>query len=575
MTYLHSMLGDALLRSNATFPQDRIVAIGASNVFDGAITNETVRTGSTHTCDTHIRVIDGAVQVETVDAKTRQVALAHFQDCRDQAARLTEQVNRQYWHGVVVTVFGGILALSMAPMTAVGTAVSAVGGLIIAGFGLRQTYVSSKSLGDLGDHDQTVQKYMNEWKDPIHEAQEERCRVGERGFRYNFDKQTKGIYVHPLELKVLWMSDASKLLSTAVNVGEAFGDNLMGFEQMAYAFDGDVVPSMKLGLRDISSQQLLGMATRYREARENYYKFESRIQAELNAISNHESEQLDGLQQIKSRWMAPVERAREYGLRDALDMYHLAIAPYKRERDVALAEVKQAYFCELPAVPTIENLAYSDLLNTRWAQASYAINRSYENHPSVIAINQAYERDRRTCEFLYRQSEEAIDRYVISRQHPVKVEAANAREQIASQRLVGNQRFATTLQEILGSDTREQLGRVVIEDVAVVRNWSIADQTREPGWFDVYGSLPRFNASFGDVAEELWNLFWGNEGFGRYASAPSHSWGIHSGQSPFQRQWFSLNRISVGAPVSGLFRQAVNLPPAPNGMRAPVRAKAG
>src|SRR2546422_446889 len=100
-----------------------------------------------------------------------------------------------------------------------------------------------------------------------------------------------------------------------------------------------------------------------------------------------------------------------------------------------------------------------------------------------------------------------------------------ARHQIEEQCSNGHQHFSNLLDRILHPNSEMSLIHQNISSPSVIRNWQLSNLGLEPSWSDVYGQLPRFQSSFAnDISEAAWNLFWGNNGLGRYASAPINSW---------------------------------------------------
>lgn len=556
------------LRSSQSYPQDNVSVIRPTHKYMGQITESVIKPSSNWSKKS-VRTVDDAVVIESVDDKTRQVAQDYFTDCTKNASHEKAIHKTEVNKGIGATVCGVSLSagagycLAASVLSLTFAAPAIIGGIAATILGIRQIRHNQKAIDGIQEDISSLKRKKDQWNDPIDSIIDQRRRAGTDGFVYVFDNLLKNKSIHPEEVNALWLRDFSRMLSNHSSISKVFSDDLLGKKRLDYAWDGRPLPDLDITNQRYSSSLLNTMATRYQECRKAYYQFEDHIHSELRDIDRNRSSLLNEINSMRSRWTQPAYRLYYNGLHEAELLYNNALAVCTREKDVAIAEYRKAFHYVIKNPQNADEVAYKSRLDSLCCDAIAAVEKEYLNNSH--AIEQAYERDRRMCTFLYNQAKVVVDSFFDNRVRQLDSEVAQARNLVEQQRQNGHQHFTNLLDRILHPSSELALIQQSISQPLSIRNWRLSNLALEPSWNDVYGQLPRFQPAFSsDISENVWNLFWGNNGLGRYAASPINSWSqLDSDRSffPYQRGWLNLHQTPQ--PRERMFCRPVIVPPPP------------
>lgn len=538
----------------SAYRPDMIQALQASHDYSGTIT----QSSGNHKC------INNAIHITSVDDKTRAEALAYFNSCQQSAAEAQLHHNKEKNRGIAATIVGvsaGVGGIGLAAAFVAPPVAAAIGicGLATTIFGARKIARNQEIIKHLEQDWSNFQSQRELWRDPVHQAIEQRRLAGSQGFGYVFNNNLKHTIIHPEEAKALWVRDFVQLLSRPASIS-AFSADLLGKAKLDYAWNGAPFHDLEVGNRILSAALLQGMAVRYQECSREYQHFQARINEEIRSLDHQYQVIKQGIENQREAWLQPAYHIRDMGIQEANMLYNQAINQFIRERDLAISEVERdCNFALRECVDMNDRAQIQSIRNTMIA----SIRRDYDHHPEVIAIEEAYRRDRLMCSFLFDQSKSTVDAFFDQRLHQLDREATHARQQIDQQRVNGEGYFAHHLNQILqGSEAN--INCLHVSPPMMMRQWALASNyTMEPSWNEVYGRRPRFQTTFATtLTEDAWNLFWGDRGLRRFASSPIHSWkSFASDRSyfPFQQRGFHLHSIRH-TPRQRMFCQRVVIP---------------
>lgn len=559
------------IRRNPMYPQDMVKAIRPTHKYGGQITQSSSKPPSSECSTTSVRIIDDAVAFESVDDKTRQAALDFFTSSEQRVSHEKEIHESQMCRGITKAVCGlgigvsagyGLLASSLLPLPVAGPVIA--GGVALAILGIRQMTHTQHVIDEIQEDLSSLKQEQDQWYDQIDEIIKHRQRAGREGFEYVFTSDLKNTSIHPEEVRALWQRDFTKLLSNHSPIDTVFSDDLLGIERLEYAWEGRPLPELEIAGKKLSPSLLIAMTTRYQECSIAYQNFKQTIMNERAAVNTTRAALLDAISAMRSRWILPALQLYQNGLKEADLLYKNSSEALTREKDLAIDEYKKAFHYVVKNPADSEETAYKSRLDSLCRDAIDAVQGEYSSNFGTIT--QAHERDRRMCGFLYDQAELVVDHFFDQRVRQLDSEVAQAQNQIEQQLMSGNAHFTKLLEKILHPASERSLIQQSITSPRVLRNWTLSNQGLEPTWNEVYGRLPRFQSTFADdVSEAVWNLFWGNNGMGRYAFSPISSWeqlGLDRSAFSSQQSWFSLHHTPQ--PTKRMFFRPVVVPPPPS-----------
>lgn len=564
-------------RGSRIYPQDDIRIIRPTHKFMGQITESSIKPQTSKPFATHVRIIDDAVMVESVDDKTRQVAIDYFNLSTQKASDEKELHQFKVNKGIFATVFGiGVgasasysLAASMITLPFAAPAIAC--GIAAAIFGIDQLARNQNAINGIKEDLHTLQQHKEQWNDPIDQVITHRKRAGAEGFEYVFKNKLKHEALHSEEVSALWLRDFRKQLTGQDSINKIFSDDLLGKKRLEYAWDGRPLPDLEIANQKISSSLLNLMASRYQECSAKYHLFEADISNELNAINNKRKSLLNEISNLRSRWGQPALRMYDSGIEEAKYLYNNSLQACIREKNLAIDEYKRAFHYVVVNPENPEEQAYKSRLDALCCDAINGVQNEFNTHHNTI--QEAYKRDCRMCKVLHDQATLVVDSFFDQRIRLLDSEVARANDQIQMQLQNGQQHFANLLDRILRPHSEIALVNQCISSPSVLRNWKLSNLDLEPSWNEVYGKLPGFQSSFAnDVTESAWNLFWGHNGLGRYAVCSSKAWnGIDKDRStfPFKQRWFNLH--TAPQPRERMFCRTIVVPPPPFQRCPPAR----
>lgn len=559
---------DQISRNNSVYPQDTIKIVRPTHIFDGKITQSGIEKRSPYLYDTSVRLVDNAIMVESVDDKTRSVATEYLANYQGQAAVKEKKHQRELWTSVSSLVVGTCVGIGGLIISTPIAVAAAIGGIGMAVLGVWGTVESQRALGATQDDINFLKQKKNEWTDPVQQVIEQRRLAGTAGFHYVFQHQLKGTMIHPEEVRALWLHDFSKLFSHNQGLKTIFDKNLLGSESMEYAWEGRSLPDLEIDGRTFSAEQLNPMIASYRECYSAYQSFNTAINNERSRLTNAELQQRGDIAHQRSRWLQPAQHMRDVSLDEARRLYHQALEPFIQEKNFAIEQARRAYHYIVRDPRNAEEVAYKAQLDSMCHNAIQVIQREFSLYPAVREIEAAYQRDQQMCNFLYSQAKLVVDVFFDQNLRQLDHAVHHAESLIEEQRDRGVQHFSHLLNQILTPDSKNAFQQIDIGNLPVMRNWDLPDFRYEPSWNDVYGRLPNFQPSFvGSVSEVAWNLFWGNNGLGQYASHPTSAWErlfTNKSNFRFNQQWLNLHHYHSTRPLQSLFVRQIHVPPPPS-----------
>jgi hypothetical protein len=538
----------------SAYQADTIQAVQLSHEYSGSVTQNS----------SNQKIINNSVVITSVDDKTRAEALAYFNSCHQNAKDAQQNYESEKSKGIAATVIGfstwiggsiGLAASLISPPTAI-TAI--VIGLAAAAFGSHKTSQNQQIIHDLEQDQSAIQNQIDLWQDPIHLAVEQRQLSGSLGFKYVFDKHLKNRIVHPEEVKALWMRDFSQMLLSQQSIS-AFSSDLLGKSKLEYAWNGSPFEDLQINNRNVSASQLEAMANRYQECSTEYKFFNANINKQIEALNNQYQAIKQEFSNQRSIWIQPALYIYNTGIQVAKALYNQAISRFIYERTFAIEEVERDCNNALRQNYTFDARRQIEAIKK---DAIAKIHRDYDYHPGVLAVEDAYRRDRLMCSFLFDQSKLVVDSFFDQRTQRLDTELVQANQQIEQQRHIGESYFSHLLNKILHGSS-EEIKNLHFSPPTVTKQWALSDFGCVPSWNDIYGRTPQFQPAFSTtLTKDIWNLFWGTQGLGGFASSPIHSWGqSHSDHSRFSlpRHYFNLHRIPC-EPSPHMFCQHLAIP---------------
>lgn len=544
------------IRSNSAYPQDEIRILKPTHKFMGQITQTTTQPATPNSNPTTIRIVDDAVMVASIDDKTRQIAKDHFSSLTQTASLEQNNKHTNVKYGNAKTIFGivlsagGTLALATLTLPLLIPSAAIACGIASTVLGIRQVAKNESAIHHIQEDINVLNQRNNEWNDPIESVIYQRQHAGCEGFQYVLDQNLKNKSIHPEEVRALWLRDFHTLLTKHLPANQIFTENLMGKRALEYSFDGCPLPDLEVGNQKLSSSLLNMIASRYQECHQAYNHFTTDINRQTNDLNTQHSSLLSQISSLRTQWTLPALRMYNFGLEEAEHLCNSSLATYASQRDFAISECKRAYHYEVNDPCNTDEMAYKAQLDSLCRDAITEISREYEINR--CSIQQAYERDRQMCSFLFNQSKLVVDAFFDNRIRQLDSEVGQAKQMINQQLQNGFQHFDNLLDRILHPINEVSLQQQLICTPPVTKNWRLSNLALEPSWHDVYGQIPSFQSSFSsNISENSWNLFWGNNGLGRYARCPTNTWDrVDTTRSsfPFQQQWFNLHSVQQPRP---------------------------
>lgn len=544
-------------RHNPIYPQDSVETQRPSYTYEGKITESGIKAfNEPYRGGRYVRIIDGSVRVDSVTDEVRSKALEYFNSLNAQKAKEMSKQTFQLlssWvemvGGTGIAIGAPLLSGACLPLTVTAEAarclamtapvvpVVMIAGVAMAILGIKNAVTSHRTLNRLGNDQKNLQQNIEEWQDPITRTIEQRRTAGARGFQYALENNLKGKVVHPEELQDLWIRDFSRLVAQPKNVSKIFSEDLLGAKSLSYAWDHDHLPDLHLSGRFMTTSLLKAMTTKYRELRDNYFAFKNFIDNELTTVDRYESEQRSMAYSLRSDSLRPARLVREQQLKEVEVLYQRAREPFIREKELAIAEVKQAY----PS--SLEN----DQINILRKQSLAAIEKEFENHPSIIAIEQAYANDKQKCHYLYQQSKLMVDAHFDHRIQMLNDYVRRAKDLIDEHRSAGMDYFSRQLDTLFRMDFEAAIyGMQNMPSPTFSHEWRWPDVNQTRGWQPY---RPRDLTS--DISESIWNLFCG------CVTSSQPSWDSMWSNLFTNREPFNLRAMQNPIMPPRLFRQPI------------------
>lgn len=554
---MHNHLNFPFERNHHQYPADHIYAFKPTHQFQGRITK------SEDDLQKSVRVIDGAVVIESVDERTRAAALDHFSRLQEMASFNGERHTSSYYKGIAATFLGAGITLSSVILLPAPYLIGAAAGAALSGLGIWSTVYNHGAIKTIDEEIDTIESKMGEWEDPVEEVIAHRKQTGSQGFQYVYVNELKGKVVHQEEVKELWIRDFSKLLGGRQSIEQMSKDNLLGDECIVFAWNQVNLPDLEVAGYRFSALELDALSKQFKTCRTNFLNFETAIRNELSALEKQESQFKHEIKNLRNQWLYPAECLHAQSRQEAEYLYESALSPFIHERNNAIEKVKHDYHCARRNPFDACDIAYNQQLERLCEQEIQSIRLHYSTHPAVVSIERAYENDRCKCDFLLRQSQLVVHSFFDARLNSLKNSVNEAKNKIEEQRKAGHQNFKTVMDSILSNVGKTNI-MIPVLPTSVERVWSLPTSlTNEPAWNEVYGRVPTFHSDFNQNISELgWNMFWSQQGLGRFASCPSSSWRQLSRDRmafPFRQQWFNLQTTPVKH-NNGMFMRHVNIP---------------
>jgi hypothetical protein len=494
-----------------------------------------------------------------VDEKTRKRAQEYFASLTEQASAVEGVQKTKYWIGLAKAL-GGALGTGLAGAGVYASllaippaALIALAGVAVAITGGREYLDSSAQLEKVQKDLSAFDAESRQWDDPLPKIADQRRLAGSKGFQYAFGNDLKGKVVHPDEVRALWRQECKQLLQNHGALTQVMDEDLLGEKRLSYAWENQPVEALEVQGRRISGALIEAMTLKYRELREKYQQYQAHMEGELNALEAEKQRLHAEVSRASRRWLAPAQSMHDLGMREAKLLYDRALEPYLQEKQRALREL-EASFCSTPGK-----------LEFMHTQEVASIEDRFRNHPAVLAIKHAYQRDRDMCDFLYSQTKLLVDSFFDSQVRVIDSEIKQNKHLVRTEWNYGMQHLSGILDRILSARAEGEVQNIGISAPQMGRSWRISTYCREPSWQEIYGRQPQFQAQFAArITQDAWNLFWGNEGLGRYAAEPIDCWERLSSSCsayPHRERVFNLHRLPVCSVVRGMFSQPVCVPP--------------
>lgn len=558
-------------RYDPQYTQDNVRIIHPSHQYLGTLshTSESLSSRSSE------RIIDNAILVTSVDNRTRQAAYEYFTSLADQTSKKQQAHTSERNSGITATVLGTSLGAGASYYLATTAVISPLltipvlaGSIIATAMGINRWMRSQKAINQLHMNINTLQQQKEQWNDPADSIIRQRKRVGSEGFQYVYNNDLKNKIVHPEEVSGLWTRDYIQLMNDPIDPIPIFNNDLLGRARLHYSWGNTLPQPIQVGQEIILAPHLDKMVNLYQKCYEAYSIFESNIANELSAINTLRTQYLNEISLLRAQWLIPAERMYQLGSQEAEHLYQSGLNALTRQRDLEIAGIAKTYQYTVRNPLDTEEVKYKAQLDNLCREAIEAARQDFQKHPAVIAIQRAYEKDRRMNTLLYHQSKRVVDNFFDQRIHQLDCDVAIAKQQVEQQRPNGYQHFTNLLKRIFHPSNDAALDHLSISSPQIIRHWNIPNPNLPLNWHDVYGQLPSFHSSFAsDISENAWNCFWGTQGLGRFASQPTHSWNTcftDRSHFPFQDDWFSVKTYSrQQQPLHPLFCRPVVVPPPP------------
>jgi len=388
--------------------------------------------------------------------------------------------------------------------------------------------------------------------------------VASRGFFYVFNNQYKNSIVHPAEVKELWNEAFRSLLANHSSIDKIYSENLLGDAAMSYAFSNDPLTTVTVQGRVVSAEALQTIKMEYSIWRQNYKKAAAGHTIELNALGAQKSHILHGVNARREQWLQPARRMHRLSLQEADSLYKNSLRPFITEKEHAIRVARQKYSYSIRDPHDQTEVAHKGQLDRLLSDAIARINREFSEHPDIRDIELSYQRDKVMCNFLLEHSEKVVNGFFDNQVRQLNREVDFARSDIDHQYSMIKEKVLSPQLDGIFNKQRERIQNPLNEGVpSFQRRWVISSFTDEPSWNMVYGERPYFDTQFSsNISRNAWDLFWGREGMGYFASRPVNAWNdIFTDHSafPLRNQWFNLHS-SRQQPHVGMFVQGGEVP---------------
>lgn len=576
--------GEFTERSNHIYPQDTVTAIRPTGNFSGTVTEAWEENRPSSIFPKLVRMLDNAIRVESVDAKTRERMIESFTMLETKLAQVKANEAGKRNQGLLATGVGAaiaivpiILAESPFPPLAIATAIS---GVALAVFGGSYSYRHHKAGSQAGIDAAEAHHRRDDWQDPISRLQQQRREAG-LTFVTPHRNGWSGSLVHPDELADLWIRDFSTqrhetrmlvdVAGQTAFVEKTFSIGLLS--RKAFSDISNVVDKRGgITLNDgttLDPATVANMVESYEGYQAAYQRLNRRVDSAINQIQSSRNRAICALEEQLERWLIPAQLTRDSALSTARHQYELSLAPYKMARDEAIAEIERNYHYTPTDPFDLDQQRHKDELSSLRYREIANIRRQYKNDPAVLQIKHNWEDQQRWVDFLYNQAAEPVHHWFDQQQEAVRQQAKTRIAQVERRREEEIHRFFQPLSRLL-------INAATVGIHQPLGNFSWTDwypHTREPSFNHFYMAPPAYRPDFrGQVSEALWNLFMGNEGVYGFASRPPEQF-THC-QPDFGTRWpCEPQRAPVGTKLKCHYRPQQPVPPPPT--RHPQHATAG
>lgn len=567
--------GNQFARHNPQYPTDTVSVMASTHHFNGSITNREIKKNHNQT-DTQITYIDGAVRVESVDEKTSNAAKLYFASQAERAV-LEKKINsNEFYLSVGASILGVGFSIGSIFIPIIGLSIAGIlAGVALTALGITNALNKNSTIDVITNDITALETLKSQWKDPVLEVITHRKKANDQGFQYVYNNNLKGIAFHQEEVEGLWLQNFAKLLGRQQTIGQMCKENLMGQEAIKFAWNRGNLPDLNVAGRSYSASELHSMSLQFSTCRSGYLNFEAAINNELKALSNQKSKIEQEINQARTCWLLPAQNTYMQNKQSIDSLYNESILPFTREKDQAIAIVRQSYRYEKTGTLSHDDIAYKNELSRLRADEIQHIERNYNRDPQVVNIENAYRNDIRTSNFLHTQSQLVVNAFFNKRVNALDTAYNTARLQIKEQQKSGTNQFKNLMNNVL-RNTGMLISPAAMPSVH--RNWSLPNLAHAPTWNEVYGR-PSFQSSFSsDVSELAWNHFWSGQGLGIYSSHPASAWdGLQlNNRLASHNQWFNLRSASIHASSqnarAGMFMREIRMPQPP---RADPQGDAG
>lgn len=578
------IFGEFADRNNSIYPQDRVVAQHTSGRFAGKVTSEWEETRAGSNYPVSVRVIDNAVRVESVDARTRKEVLDSFANLEDEMRQLKSQETSERNKGLVATGLGAVATIvpiaCVSVLAAPVAAAAAVSGVALTIFGGTYAY-KHQQVANQADGDATqARNYQEQWKDPLPQIQTQRRQAGE-GFVTPHRNSWKGSIVHPDELADLWIGDLSTqrrqshhqidLPGQTDFVKSAFEAGLLS---RAALNDIREVAATRGEIRLVNGDTLSldaidNMVAQYEVHHKAYVRLNTRVDTAVSQIHASLHSAMTRLSRQQEQWLIPAQMTRDSALNQARQMREMSLAPLRDARNQAIAQIERDY----RYVPTdpfdpeqrlhkahVEDLRQQELTNVR---------RQYNSDPLVRQIERDWQQQQQWVEFMYVQAAAPVIQWFDQQREQVQHEGQEQISFVERRREEEIVRFFQPLKQILGNRDPSLSTQLPLGNFSW-NNWQ--PRAHEPAFHQFYSRPPVYHRDFGDrVSEAVWNLFMGQEGVYGFSGRQQDQW--NTCQPTFGSGWpCEARRVPVGARMADRFHAETPMPPPPGTRKAEATA---